>query len=92
MDFPDMKSLEGCAKVHKFRKPNKDEKEEQFRSALADFVATKDFIESEEIRNKVGWDKFSKKQNEHMIIRKVFENLTCREINNIEMLGGKFPV
>ena len=69
MDFPDMKSLRWCAEVHKFRKPYKDEKEEDYRDDLANHVAPRDFIESEEIRNKVGWDKFSKDQNNMLLFR-----------------------
>ncbi len=70
MNFPDMKSLIWCAEVHRFRKPNKGELEKDFREALADFVEPKDFIEACEIRNKVGWDKFSDKQNNEMLLRK----------------------
>lgn len=72
MDFPNMKSLENCAEVHKFRKPNKNESEEEFRTALADHVSPRDFIESEEIRNKVGWDRFSESQNKSMLVRGMF--------------------
>jgi len=71
MDFPDMESLEDAAERWKFRKPNKDETEEQYRAALADFVAPKDFVESCEIRNKVGWDKFSEGQEFDMLSQKV---------------------
>ena len=70
MDFPDMKSLIWCGEVHKFRKPTKDETEDSYRTALADHVAPRDFIESEEIRNKVGWDKFTEKQNKSHLRRK----------------------
>ena len=72
MDFPDMNSLKHYAKVHKFRQPDKKESEESYRTALADFVETRDYIESQEIRNKVGWDKFSEKQNKDMLRRKGF--------------------
>ena len=70
MDFPDMKSLKLAAEVWKFRKPNFDETEQQYRTALADFVAPKDLIESCEIRNKVGWDRFTKAQNDDMLRRR----------------------
>lgn len=69
MDFPDMKSLERCAEGWRFRKPNEGETEAEFRTALADFVASKDFVESCEIRNKVGWDRFTDRQNLDMLRR-----------------------
>lgn len=72
MNFPDMKSLIWCAEVHKFRKPNEDETEQEFRTALADHVEPRDFIESQEIRNKVGWDKFSDAQNSEMLFKKMY--------------------
>jgi hypothetical protein len=68
MDFPDMKSLKHHAEILKFRQPNEGETEEQFRTALADFVEPLDFIESQEIRNKVGWNKFDKSQNMGMLM------------------------
>lgn len=86
MDFPDFKSLERAAEVHKFRKPNKGEPEESFRNDLADHVAPRDFIESEEIRNKVGWDKFSKDQNQSMLMRGAINSLTPHEKDNINWL------
>lgn len=70
-DFPNMRSLEMCARNWKFRAPNKDESEGDYREALADFVEPKDFIESAEIRNKVGWDKFTDEQNHKMLERKM---------------------
>ena len=69
MNFPDMKSLEQAAECWKFRKPEEGETEEHYRSALADRVALDDLIESLEIRNKVGWDKFTKEQNIEMLWR-----------------------
>lgn len=69
MDFPDMNSLKYAAKTHKFRIPHKGETESQFRIALADHVEKLDYIESLEIRNKVGWDRFNKAQNDDMITR-----------------------
>jgi len=59
MNFPDMDSLKSAAKVHEFRQPYKGEVEEIYRELLADHVQSKDMIESQEIRCKVGWDKFS---------------------------------
>ena len=73
MDFPDMKSLIFCAKVHKFREPNPEESEESYREALADHVEPIDFIESCEIRNKLGWNRFSEEQNKDMLQRRGFK-------------------
>ena len=70
MDFPDMKSLHLAARVHRFRQPNEGENEAQYREALANHVNPIDFIESEEIRNGIGWDKFTTKQNEAMLKRR----------------------
>lgn len=69
MDFPDMKSLERAADVWQFRKANDGETESAYRTALADFVQPKDLIESMEIRAKVGWNKFSAKDNLEMLTR-----------------------
>ena len=69
MDFPDMDSLKECARRHEFRKPNNRETEVEYRTALADHVQPRDYIESFEIRNKVGWDKFSTDQNKDMLRR-----------------------
>jgi len=69
MDFPDMQSLTRAAKLWKFREPNKGETEDQYRIALADHVQPRDYIESLEIRNAVGWDKFSPDQKEDMLSR-----------------------
>lgn len=69
MDFPDMDSLIAAAEVHKFRAPFEGEDEATFRSALANHVRPIDLVESEEIRNKVGWDKFSEEQNKRLRAR-----------------------
>jgi len=69
MDFPDMKSLLSAAEVHEFRKPDKDETEIQYRNALADHVRPRDFIESEEIRNGCGWDRWDEGQKRAMLGR-----------------------
>ena len=66
-----MDSLKRIAEVHKFRQPNEGESERQYRVALADYVEPIDFVESCEIRNKVGWDKFTDKQNTRMLERKM---------------------
>lgn len=72
MDFPDMKSLIYRAKLRGFREPNPGETEESYRKALADDIEPIDYIESLEIRNKVGWDKFTEKQNKDMLRRRRF--------------------
>ena len=72
MDFPDAKSLIEAADVWKFRQPKEDETIAQYRAALADHVKPKDFIESEEIRNGKGWDKFSTQENKEMLRRSGF--------------------
>lgn len=72
MDFHDLNSLKRAAGLWKFRQPNDGETEREYRMALADFVQGKDYIESLEIRNKVGWDKFSEDQNKDMLRRKGF--------------------
>lgn len=74
MDFPDMDSLKSAAQVHKFRQPRAEESEREFRNALAHHVSSIDFIESQEIRNGVGWDKFSDMQNKMMIFESLLKN------------------
>ena len=59
--------------VHGFREPGDFEKEIVYRMALADFVAAKDLIESEEIRNGVGWDKWNAGQKIAMLARQSME-------------------
>jgi hypothetical protein len=73
MDFPDMQSLIEAAHVHKFRPLNDGESELEYRTALANFVAPKDFIESEEIRNGKGWDKWDDGENRAMLIRSLLK-------------------
>lgn len=70
MDFPDMNSLKRAAECWHFRAPTDGESEDDYRTALANFVEPKDFVESCEIRNKVGWDRFSSQQNKDMVLRK----------------------
>ena len=69
MDFPDMSSLGRAAKVHKFRQPSEGGHEIAYRTALANHVAPRDFIESEEIRNGCGWDKFDVGQQKALLGR-----------------------
>lgn len=80
MDFPDMDSLRRAAALWKFREPHEQETEQQYRTALADFIAPNDFIESEEIRNGCGWDKWNEGQNRAMLGRAIFRR---------SPLGGK---
>ena len=72
MSFPDMKSLISAAKVWKFRRPTEGETEQEYRSALADYVTPKDLIEAHEIRNKVGCDLWSKEQKSDLLKRRGF--------------------
>lgn len=65
-----MDSLKRCASYRNFRQPNENETEDAYRALLADHVQSRDFIESMEIRNKVGWDKFSPQQTMDMLARK----------------------
>lgn len=68
-DFPDMRSLERIASIHKFRELKTDESEDEYRSAIADHVYLIDSIESCEIRYKIGWDKWSEDQKKDMLRR-----------------------
>ncbi len=67
MNFPDMDSLKDAAALHGFRQPSEGETEIQYRVVLADHVQQTDVVESHEIRNKVGWDKFTDEQNAAMV-------------------------
>lgn len=69
MSFPDLNSLKLAAQVHKFRNIQKGESEDAYRNALADYVQSRDLIESCEIRNKVGWNQFTNAQNRDMALR-----------------------
>lgn len=69
MYFPDLKSLCYAAEVHQFRQPNPHEAEPDYRKALADHVSTRDIVESEEIRNGVGWDQWKDAQKSQFLVR-----------------------
>jgi hypothetical protein len=71
MDFPDMRSLTEAARLWKFREPGDGENEAEYRTALADFVQSHDFIESEETRNGVGWDQFNDGQKLALLQRRM---------------------
>lgn len=75
MSFPDMQSLVAAAKVHNFRKPKENEKEEDFRKELADHVQNIDLIESMEIRTGKGWDKFDDCDNFSLLARAFHKNV-----------------
>ncbi len=75
MDFPNLKSLKIAAGIHKFRPMLDREAEESYREALAGHVAPIDFIESEEIRNKTGWDQWTDDQRKDMLRRSGMQNL-----------------
>lgn len=62
MSFPNMESLKMAGEVHKFRKPNQGESEEDYRKALALHVRHIDRIESFEIQFGVGWDEWTADQ------------------------------
>jgi hypothetical protein len=70
MDFPDLKSLAMATEVHHFREIREGETEDEYREALAAHVEPRDFIEAQEIRNGVGWDRWSEGQNRDMLRRK----------------------
>ena len=80
MDFPDLESLKRAAKMWKFREIEKGETEDSFRTALANFVADKDLIESQEIRSKVGWDRWSDDQNNATLGRAIIKSMTRGKI------------
>jgi hypothetical protein len=71
MSFPDLTSLKDAARVHKFRDIKNGEPEIEFRNALADHVASVDFVESEEIRNGVSWDQFNEGQKRALLGRSI---------------------
>ena len=58
-----------AAEIHRFRQPEEGEVEINYRRALADHVRPIDFIESEEIRNGVGWYKWGDSENAGMLGR-----------------------
>lgn len=69
MSFPDMESLLQAAENWKFRGLREGESEQQYRTALADFVAPEDFIESQEIRTGKGWDEWDMSEKREMVRR-----------------------
>ena len=81
--FPDMKSLLECAQVRMFRESFDSETEDEYRTALADHVETLDYIESCEIRNKVGWDKFDNDMKREMFRRSTRKKILLkRQLRN----------
>lgn len=71
MSFPDIESLKSRAVQRRFRQPNEDELESQFRKEFADFMESVDLVESMEIRTSIGWDEFNEKQKTNMLERKI---------------------
>lgn len=72
MSFPTMDSLRRAAEVHKFRPPIDAEAERDYRNALADHVASRDFIESQEIRTGKSWDQWDDDEKKDTLRRKGF--------------------
>lgn len=70
MSFPTMDHLMRAAEVHDFRQPRDGEREADYRQALADHVAPRDFIESHEIRTGKGWDQWNDAEGRDMLRRK----------------------
>lgn len=68
MSFPDMRSLENAARVHKFRQPAEGEDESTYRDALANHVKGIDLVESMEIRTGKGWNAFNEVDNALMLL------------------------
>ena len=79
MDFPDMNSLLGAARVHGFREPRDGELEESFRADLADHVEGIDFGEAHEIRLGKGWDKWTEEENRAFVINKMMQAMFRKE-------------
>lgn len=59
MSFPNMDSLKSRALQRGFRKPLKDEPEDDYRRSFANYMLDIDSVESSEIRSSVGWDQQS---------------------------------
>lgn len=62
MDFPNLQSLKDRAKSRNFRNCKDGETEDMYRQAFAKYMDSIDMVEANEIRNKVGWDKWTKGQ------------------------------
>lgn len=56
MSFPDFESLKRRASQRGFRQPAEGELEGEFRKNFADFMVSRDRVESAEIRSGLGWD------------------------------------
>lgn len=82
VDFPDMKSLIMAGECHKFRAPNEGETEIQYRIALANHVRPIDFIESEEIRNGKGWDKWDDRESKNMLLGAMLNSFGKQRTND----------
>ena len=69
MSWPDMESLQLAAEVYKFRAPNKDETEEDYRNDLSMHVGASCAISGHEIRTKKGWNEWSDDEKRDIIRR-----------------------
>lgn len=68
MDFPD-ELLEKHAKIVGFRPRNKNENIGEYREALANYMEPIDFIESQEIRNGKGWNRWDDEEGRDVVMR-----------------------
>lgn len=68
MNFPTMDSLKMAASIHGFRQPHTEENEKDYRADLADYVMTRDPVESMEIRTGHGWDQFTELESLQMLL------------------------
>lgn len=69
MSFPTIEHVARAAEMHGFRKQNTGEADDAYRTAVADHVATRDAVESMEIRTGMGWDKWDDNQKREYLIR-----------------------
>jgi hypothetical protein len=69
INFPDFESIIKRGRMWKFRAPFDLETEREYREALADFVQSRDLVESYEIRSGVGWDRWDAEQERDMVTR-----------------------
>jgi hypothetical protein len=68
-----MSSLVFAAKVHKFREPEENETEADYRATLAAHVEPRDMIGAHEIRTGKGWDNWDRIQKKDLMRRSGFQ-------------------
>jgi hypothetical protein len=91
MSFPNLTSLKNRAKQRGFRDIESNESEDQYRTSFADFMQSVDFVESMEIRAKVGWDEFEPHLKQKYSQRKEYlkggeyYNLVAADENNYNL-------